>query len=620
MAEVPAPMSSPSRKRPLEDGETQGLPETADKASLNSTSSLSTPLTVLSLTGSPSKTTDPQTRAVSPSLSSLTSVSGSQNAALQTTNAVPGAVPQKRRKLTSAEKEAQRQEKEAKAKERAEAKAKRDEEKRVEEEEKQRKRAEREEKKKQKEFETQQKQQEKERAKQKEEEEKQKKERSQLRLNAFFMPKTSPAPKSPPKSTTDEGLTINGDDGDGTLQPSVSPSKPPKSEYHQFFLPFSLPSNAAMARPPAYAKSDEELQEIQKRLDSLPLEEGSELTVAMALEDLKKRVAASWSETKQYVDIPVKDIISRLHGSSGNPIDLTEEESAFINETPTQMLKQIPMKYIHFHEDVRPPYSGTYTKPISETETRRIARNPLLRARPDADYDYDSEAEWEEPEEGEDIDSDGEEDGDSLEGDDDMEGFLDDADDALRAKRALITTDLEPDCSGLCWADDTGVMKSADGFDAPNTFHDYRLGFLLDPALTTIDPFSTAYWQESPNPAAAQSDMTGLMQPPLRVPLQAKPNGGNSKVMEEFTGSFKTAKPSAAAPKPAKRMIPAEHLEEFKKEVEGSDLTKIALVEALKKKFPNLPKDAINNTLSTIAARVGPKEKEKKWVMLNNAS
>ena len=177
-AEPCAPMASPSRKRPLEDDD--GLQDTSvafDKTSPQSSSSLSTPLTIPSLNGSPSKNPSALARAVSPSLSSHTSVSGDQNQAQQTSNAAPGAVPQKRRKLTFAEKEKQRQEKEAKAKERAEAKAQRDEEKRLEEEEKQRKRAEREEKKRQKEFETQQKQQEKEKAKQKEEEERLKKER-----------------------------------------------------------------------------------------------------------------------------------------------------------------------------------------------------------------------------------------------------------------------------------------------------------------------------------------------------------------------------------------------------------------------------------------------------------
>ena len=161
----------------------------------------------------------------------------------------------------------------------------------------------------------------------------------------------------------------------------------------------------------------------------------------------------------------------------------------------------------------------------------------------------------------------------------------------------------------------------------------------------TIDPYSTTYWQESPKAnacnrasTAGQLELSSSMQPPSRMPLQAKPNGGNSKVMEDFTGSGKVTKVTATASKPAKRMVPAETMDEFKRAIDGSDLTKIALVEALKKKyvlrsspttvaidadankssrFPNLPKEAINNTLTSVAARVGSKEKEKRWVLLN---
>jgi chromatin assembly factor 1 subunit A len=74
---------------------------------------------------------------------------------------------------------------------------------------------------------------------------------------------------------------------------------------------------------------------------------------------------------------------------------------------------------------------------------------------------------------------------------------------------------------------------------------------------------------------------------------------------------------TSSKPAKAKRMIPSEHLPAFKAEIEGKDLTKIGMVEALKKMFPKIPKDAITNTLSVVAARVGPTEKEKRWVLIN---
>lgn len=121
------------------------------------------------------------------------------------------------------------------------------------------------------------------------------------------------------------------------------------------------------------------------------------------------------------------------------------------------------------------------------------------------------------------------------------------------------------------------------------------------------------------------------MQPP-RLPLTSRPM--NSMMNSLNSGNSVAGGTGSKATKPPKRMIPADQLPQFKAEVEGSDLTKIALIEALKKKyalaslfeifiandfllrFPKLPKDAISNTLSTVAARVGPKEVEKRWVLL----
>jgi len=103
------------------------------------------------------------------------------------------------------------------------------------------------------------------------------------------------------------------------------------------------------------------------------------------------------------------------------------------------------------------------------------------------------------------------------------------------------------------------------------------------------------------------------MNPP-RLPLAARPINGLLNTMN----STQNASPGsiAKAVKP-KRMIAPDQLQEFKAEVEGQDLTKIGLIEALKKKFPKVPKDAISNTLTAVAKRVGPSEKEKRWVLFN---
>ena len=143
--------------------------------------------------------------------------------------------------------------------------------------------------------------------------------------------------------------------------------------------------------------------------------------------------------------------MSKIHGSLTHPIDLTRT-STKASSNPTELLKTVPVKYLRFAEDVRPPYIGTYTKAPFAKSTRKLPRKPFTRALPSTNYDYDSEAEWDEPEEGEDLDSEGEEEiGDDDEGDD-MEEFLDD-DDAEKsgAKRRNIMGDVEPVSTALHW-------------------------------------------------------------------------------------------------------------------------------------------------------------------------
>lgn len=320
-----------------------------------------------------------------------------------------------------------------------------------------------------------------------------------------------------------------------------------------------------------------------------------------------------------YKTTTVTEVVDCVNKSSDRPVDLTAENATAARH-PLEMLKEIPVKYIHFCTDVRPPYCGTYTRPYTDAEAAHLARNPFSRIRQDTDYDYDSEAEWDEPEEGEDLDSDGEEDNED-DADDDMDGFLDDEEDP-QLKRGLISGDLVPVSTGLCWEDTDGVSRLNDGSDAICTeFKDFRMGFLLDPQVQSIDPFSTAYWAPdpaaaAPAPAAISKESAGnaAMKPP-RAPLAQRTMSG---LLNTLNGPQKTPSSASAKPAKAKRMVPAEQLQAFKAEIEGKDLTKLGMIESLKKAFPKLPKDAISNTLSVVAARVGPTEKEKRWVLINS--
>ena len=256
-----------------------------------------------------------------------------------------------------------------------------------------------------------------------------------------------------------------------------SPQKAQKkdlTDYERYFLPFQLPSRSILAPYNRFMDDPTVLAAARARLDKLAEGEESKRE-GPQLQIFKSALSPRWGRG---MEIPsIKEVVERINSSSDHPIDLTQDSKAK-PEDPMESLKQIPMKYLLFPEDVRPPYYGTYTKPCSQREATKLSRNPFARELPGCDYDYDSEAEWEEPEEGEDIGSEGEDDLEEEE-DDDMEGFLDDEDDP-QLKRRLISGDLVPVSTGLCWEDTRGVSRLNDGSGAISTeFNEFKMGFLL---------------------------------------------------------------------------------------------------------------------------------------------
>ncbi|KAF2827050.1 hypothetical protein CC86DRAFT_322913 [Ophiobolus disseminans] len=606
MMEDPTPLAPTPQKRPRDDDMEPSV-STPVKAIR---SEASTPLSVMSVrTPSPMKSLTPNTTAPSSSDNLLSS----QAVPASSTNVQQ---PAKRRKLTQKEKDDQRLEKEAKAKAREEKKAQKEAEDKLKAEEKQRKTEEREQKRRQKEEEQQQK-----------EEEKAKKERSQMKLGAFFA-KPKGAGVSPAKAvvestqnpTTPSLASLPDSSGAITNCITHSPQKTivknAPSDYERYFLPFNLPQHTILAPKNAFMEDLAKMQAARTRLDHITTQQHVDLD-PVTIQTLKSRIAQSGPRGLR--SCSVVQVIERVNSSSDKTIELTDHKSSD-HTTPLDMLKQIPMKYIHFGEDVRPPYYGTYTRSYTDAEAVRLARNPLSRLRQDTNYDYDSEAEWDEPEEGEDLDSEGDDD-EENEAEDDMEGFLDDEEDP-QLKRRLISGDLQPISTGLCWQDEDGVSRLNDGSGAICTdFREFSMGFLLQSQPHAIDPFSTVYWTPAPSlvvPTATtvtkEVSSNGSMNPP-RAPL-------TQRTMNGLFNTMNTPQPttpgSASKPAKAKRTIPPEHLPAFKAEVQGKDLTKIGMIEALKKVFPKIPKDAITNTLSIVAARVGPTEKEKRWVLVNN--
>ena len=134
---------------------------------------------------------------------------------------------------------------------------------------------------------------------------------------------------------------------------------------------------------------------------------------------------------------------------------------------------------------------------------------------------------------------------------------------------------------------------------------------------TPIDPFSTHYW-DAPAPA-------GLMEPP-RIPLNAIKltssgmNGPTNKAGNIFNADSKKSAIQANGPaQHAKKLVSDEYMPAFKEAVHGSELSKLGLIEVLNKQFSKIPKSTIKHTLEIIAKRVGNKEAEKRWVVIEDA-
>ncbi|PYH98384.1 hypothetical protein BO71DRAFT_316493 [Aspergillus ellipticus CBS 707.79] len=530
----------------------------------------------------------------------------------------------KKRKISPASKEAKQQEKEAKERQKLEEKAKREEEKskreeekakkeeekrkreaekeeekRVREEEKKKRDAEKEEERKKKEEKRKAKEEgkaakeeekrKKEEEKMKKEEEKLKKEKAQMKLNSFFAkPKTTtqPAPSNPISSPSKPT-------GAGASKEPSHDSGSTSSDYQRAFPDFFLQSHTTVAPPHRFQRDRESLHHTREKVDTYlksandgtqapPVFRPSEIFQLMPYKRRRGRLPAS-----------VREIHLQMQNIADQPE--TSEGALRLRD----LLRQVKMKSLRFGEDVRPPYQGTYSKSLPESSAHRMMRNPFHRGLPETNYDYDSEAEWEEPEEGEDLDSEEEEDA-SEDGEDDMDGFLDDDDDHLiDGKRRLIVGDLEPVTTGIRWQEH-GVDPDLQA---------YKMETISDSVTFPIDPFSTAYWQK---PKAAEPTQAAGM--------------GRPSMLQAFVGHAPSHKPSGSGPVQeggalavvaagrTKRTFPAEQLAEFKEAVNGSDLTKMGLIEILKKRFPKVSKDILKDTLNSVATRVGQKEADKKWI------
>lgn len=342
------------------------------------------------------------------------------------------------------------EEKRKKDAEKEEEKKRKDAEKEVERKRKEEEKAMKEEKKKLKDEEKRKKDEEKQRI----EDEKKKKAASQKTLSSFFGTPASAKVSKDEVSTNpaSAGLSMA---APPTTSAHSTPSKKEISPYEKMFPAFFVQNGVRLAPINHFQKDDDESQALHSTIDAYIL--GSRSPERKRDFDFMElfRLSRSSSLKRGKSIVTVREIMAELNGNPSKPIDLTtNSQNSQIKRTKAQ-LKDVPMKFLKFQEDVRPPYQGTYTHtPIHGIS--KLARNPMLRDLPNTNYDYDSEAEWIEDEDAEDLNSEGEEDEEGLDDAEDMDGFLDDENDELLNSRRMlggIQGDLEPVSTGLCWED-----------------------------------------------------------------------------------------------------------------------------------------------------------------------
>lgn len=359
------------------------------------------------------------------------------------------------------------------------------------------------------------------------------------------------------------------------------------SDYHRTFLPFMLPTNSTLAPTPQPSEAASEL--FDHELNDPSLREKYDLGLVDTYAEVEQYFAAEPGTTRGEPVRSIKEIVGLIDGTVKQPIDLTGKD---VGDTALDHLRKASIRHIEFQQDVRPAYYGTYTKINSPRKLHKYRRNPFLRARPDTDYDNDSEAEWEEPEEGdEEIMSEAEDEADSQGDANEIDDFLDDEDDTAKSKRKVATGELVPETTGLCWEDEENqlcVVESIETNNQPPAMHGMRIGMML-PGLTgtTIDPFSTAYWQSAPIQSTAGS------MPPPRAPLQPRQNLAENVLVGAIEGHRGPITTVAATqnqgakrgPKPAPRTMSKEDLAEFKEAVVNSPLGKLELQKGLKARY-----------------------------------
>ncbi|RCI15930.1 hypothetical protein L249_2037 [Ophiocordyceps polyrhachis-furcata BCC 54312] len=510
------------------------------------------------------------------------SVSPSATTSKTITSASKPAV--KRKRLTGGEKEARDRELAEKKKEKEAQAALRAAEKARQEETKAARAKDREEKRKKKEEEDEAKA---ERKRQKEEEQrriledKDKKARSQTKLNFHSFPKTAK------KTASTTSSLVNPDSAEAV-------SKPEPSTYDKLFPPFYVGANVRWTR--VVGSMDEETKKAKSDgLDEYIGGRREPKEHAGPLDTVELLGLPSKPPKRGRLHHPVRHIMEKCFEEatrSGNDIAVAERNVELVRER----LAKIPRKIISFHQDVRPPYRGTITfvpQAMGMGNMYRLARKTTDKRIPGIDYGYDSEAEWQD-EEGEDVDVD--DDDEEQDDEDDMDGFLDDSEDAGLSRRVFAKT-MEPISSGISFENEAGRASNPGLSKFKMEF--MHAGLKQD---WGINPFSADYWEPEEKRRSPKTGNSAKGASKMAPPKTQAANALNAlRDGEEKTGM---------------KMVKAEHLDEVKRLIlQYSDVSKTAIIEVILHEFRSkqgsVSRAEVKNTVEKIAEKKGRHE----WIL-----
>jgi chromatin assembly factor 1 subunit A len=273
-------------------------------------------------------------------------------------------------------------------------------------------------------------------------------------------------------------------------------------------------------------------------------------------------LSSTASEQSHYRDVSLQ----WLKSQSRQSVEKTKPFTAtYVYENQLENTS-LEMRFIKFYENVK-PYHGTYTKSVTEG----LPIDPFLPEEP-VFLDFDDEGDENEEGEGEDIDDLDDDEEEEDEEDDDIGDFLE-PDSSPTPGNAKITGPLIPKIS---WKSDNEK--------------EYRIEILKANITIPINP-KRNYWE-----------------------VESSPNTPN-KILK---GSNSTDSTSSRFKKAKSLITDKQDLETFAQHVNESDYTIPTMVEILKKQLPAYTKSTIENTLKSIAKRVGPKPTEKKWEVNND--